>query len=93
MSHEGITLISRVALVAVLIILTAFVRVLVGPSKRRSLYMMIGTLGGLSAGIAVASLMSRSFTNDVMTICACLGIVAGWVVAWLFVRRIPREAN
>ena len=46
MSHEGVTLISRVALVAVLLIVTALVRVLVGPSRRRGAYMGIGTLGG-----------------------------------------------
>jgi drug/metabolite transporter (DMT)-like permease len=92
-SHEGITLISRVALVAVLIIVTALVRVLVGPSRRRGLYMGIGTLGGMSTGVAVASLMSRWITTDVSAVCAVLGILAGWAVAWLFARRIPREAH
>jgi hypothetical protein len=93
MSHQGFTLISRVALVAVLIILTALVRVLVGPSRRRGLYMGIGTLCGMSTGVAVASLMSRWITTDVLAICAVLGILAGWGVAWLFARRIPREAH
>ena len=93
MSHEGVTLISRVALVAVLIILTALVRVLVGPSRRRGLYMGMGTLGGMSTGVAVASLMSRWITTDVSAICAVLGILAGWGVAWFFARRIPREAH
>jgi hypothetical protein len=93
MSHEGVTLISRVALVAVLIVLTAFVRVLVGPSRRRGLYMGIGTLGGMSTGVAAASLMSRWITTDVSAVCAVLGTLAGWGVAWLFARRIPREAH
>jgi hypothetical protein len=93
MSHEGVTLISRVALVAVLIIVTAFVRVLVGPSRRRGLYMGIGTLAGMSTGVAVASLMPRGISTDVLAIFVCLGIFAGWCVAWLFARRIPREAN
>ena len=93
MSHEGVTLISRVALVAVLLIVTALVRVLVGPSRRRGAYMGIGTLGGMSTGVAVASLMSRWITTDASAICAVLGILAGWSVAWLFARRIPREAH
>jgi hypothetical protein len=38
MSSEGVTLISRAVLVAVLIIATAVVRTLVGPSKKRGLY-------------------------------------------------------
>ena len=93
MSHDEIMLISRVAVVAVLIILTALVRVLVGPSRTRALYMGIGTLGGMSTGVAVASLMSRWITTDVSALCAVLGILAGWGVAWLFARRIPREAH
>ena len=93
MSHEGVGLISRVVLVAVLIIVTAFVRVLVGPSRRRGLYMGIGTVGGMSTGVAVASLMPQGTKTDVLAICAVLGILAGWGVAWLFARRIPREAH
>jgi drug/metabolite transporter (DMT)-like permease len=93
MSGEGVTLISRVALVAVLIIVTAFVRVLIGPSRRRGLYMGIGTLGGMSAGVAIASLTSRLSTTDSSAIFACLGIFAGWGVAWLFARQVPRDAH
>ena len=93
MSAEGVALVSRVALVAVLIVTTAFVRVLIGPSKRRGQVMAIGMLGGMAAGIAAASLMSRWIATDVSAICGCLGIIAGWSVAWLFARRIPREAH
>jgi len=93
MSNEGVTLISRVVLVAVLIIATAVARALVGPSKRRGFYMQIGTLGGMSGGVAVALLMSRWLATDVSVISACLGIFAGWAVAWMFVRHIPREAH
>jgi MFS family permease len=93
MSSEGVALISRVALVAVLIVVTAVVRTVVGPSKRRGLYMGLGTLGGMAAGIAMASLVSRWIMMDVSVIFSCLGIFAGWSVAWLFARRIPREAN
>ena len=93
MSSEGVRLMSRVAVVAVLIIVTAFVRAVVGPSRGRGLYMGLGTLGGMAAGVAVASLMSRWVTTDVSVICACLGIFAGWGVAWLFARQVPREAH
>lgn len=93
MSKEGVTLISRAALVIALIIVTAVVRVLVGPSRRRGFYMGMGTLGGISVGVAVASLMSRWIKTDVSVICACLGIFAGWGVAWRFARQIPRESS
>ena len=93
MSSEGVTLISRVVLVAVLILATAVVRALVGPSKRRRFYMQVGTLAGMSAGVAVASLISRWFATDISVIAACLGIFASWGVAWMFARHVPREAH
>jgi len=55
--------------------------------------MGLGALGGMAAGVAAASLVSRWITRDVSVIFACLGIFAGWAVAWPFARRIPREAN
>ncbi len=93
MSNEGVTLICRVAVVVVLIIATAFVRVIVGTSRRRGLIMGIGTLGGMATGVAVASLVSRWINTDVSATCSCLGIFAGWGVTWLSARRIPREAH
>lgn len=93
MSSAGVTLISWVALVAVLIIATAIVRALVGPSRRRGLFTGIGTLGGMSAGVAAASLASRFVTRDLSAIFVCLGIVAGWGIAWLCARHVPREAS
>ena len=90
MSSEGVTLISRIAVVAVLIVAAAIVRVLVGPSRKRGAYMGIGALGGLSAGVAVGSLISTAATRDISVVCACLGIVAGWGVAWRFARQVPR---
>ena len=91
MSHEGVTLIARVAFVAILILAAAVVRTLVGSSRTRGLYMGLGTLGGMSIGVAVASLVSRVIAMDVSAVFACLGIFAGWGVAWLFARQIPRE--
>lgn len=92
MSNEGVTLISRVSLVALAIILSALVRALVGPSKRRGLYMGIGTLGGMSVGVAIASLMPL-VTTSFLAIFEVVGIFAGWAVAWRFARQVPREAN
>jgi hypothetical protein len=67
--------------------------VLVGPSKKRGFFMGIGTLSGMATGIAVASLLSWWITTDLSVVSACLGIFAGWGVAWRFARRIPREAH
>ena len=93
MSREGIELVSRVALIAVLIVVTAVMRTLVGPSKRRGFYMGLGTLGGMAAGVAAASPASRLFGTDVSVLFACAGIFLGWAVAWPFARRVPREAD
>ena len=89
MSHEGVMLISRTALVGLLIVAGAFVRVGVGRSRKRGLYMGIGALGVLSAGVAVAALISPLIMRNVSVVCACLGIVAGWGVAWRFARKVP----
>jgi MFS family permease len=93
LSREGVELVSRVALVTFLIVVAASMRTLVGPSRKRGFYMALGTLGGMAAGVALAALMSGWITTDVSTIFACLGIVGGWGVAWIFARRIPREAD
>jgi hypothetical protein len=94
MSDEGVTLIAglwRFAVRIALLFAGAFVAELVGPSRRGRVYMAIGTAVGMSAGIAVASLMPRWETIDVSFIGACIGLFAGWGLAWLFARRIPRE--
>ena len=72
-----------------LIVAAAYVRVLVGSSRKRGLYMGVGALGGLSAGVAVAALISPWVMRNVSVVCACLGIVAGWAVAWRFARQLP----
>ena len=94
MSSAGVTLIGRVALVAVAIMANATLRALVGPSRRRSLYMGVGTVVGIAAGVATASLIYRWITIDVSpAIFAFVGMIAGWGVAWIFARQIPREAS
>ena len=93
LSSEGVTFVSRLAFAAALILVTAIVQALVGPNKRRRVYMGIGALGGMAVGIAIASFMSRAITNDASVIFACLGIFAGWGAAWRFARHLPREAH
>jgi hypothetical protein len=94
MSNEGIRLVARAALILYLIVVGTVFRALVGSSKRRGQIMLIGTLGGLAVGVLVASLLSRVVTRcDVLDICAPVGMTVGWAAAWLFARRIPREAS
>jgi len=96
MSDESGTLttgLSRFAIRIALLFAGAFVAELIGPSRRRRVYMAIGTAGGTSAGIALGSLMAGWKTTDVSFIGACIGLFAGWGMAWLFARRIPREGT
>ena len=92
MSDEGIRLIMRAALIAFLIVAAAFFKVLVGPGKKRGRIMLAGTLGGLSFGVLLSSLIYPWFGVDVSVISASLGMVLGWAAAWTSARRIPRES-
>jgi drug/metabolite transporter (DMT)-like permease len=93
MSHEGLTLVTRVLLVSSLIIVAAIFRGLVGPSRKRGRIMLAGALGGISLGVLVASVISPWLKADASVVCACLGMVLGWGVSWSVARQIPREAN
>ena len=92
-SHEGVGLIARAALMSVLIIVGAVFLALVGTSRRRKTYMLVGGLGGLSIGVVVAELLAHSIRTDVSAICGCIGMMAGWCVAWLYARHVPRESK
>ena len=94
MSNEGITLVTRAALVISLGVVASIFRALVGASRRRGLFMLAGTLGGMASGVAASYyLISPLIATDASVICACLGMMAGWGVAWPFARQVPREAN
>jgi O-antigen/teichoic acid export membrane protein len=93
MSHEGLTLVMRAALVISMVIVGAFFHALVGPSRKRGEIMLVGTLGGMSFGVLLAYLVSPWLMTDESAAYACLGMTIGWGVVYLFARRIPREAR
>ena len=93
MSHEGVLLITRTALVTVMIVAAAVFRALVGPGRKRSEIMMLGTLGGMALGVFAAYVLTPWLTFDASAVTAPLGIILGWLVSWSFVRRMPREAR
>lgn len=93
MSDEGARLIMRAALVVVLIVAAAFFKVLVGPGKGRGRIMLVGTLAGFSSGVLLSYPTHERFDVELSVILACLGLVLGWGVAWIWARRIPRAAN
>ena len=86
MSSEGVTLVEKTALVLFLIVTAAIFRTLIGPGRRQNLAMLAGTLGGMSFGVLVAAPISRWLGTDTSAICASLGMVLGWGVAWRFGR-------
>jgi predicted membrane-bound spermidine synthase len=93
MSHEGVTLIIRTGLVLLLILSAAFFRALAGPSKKRGEVMVLGTLGGISAGVLIAYLISPWLGFDVSALCGSIGMLLGVALSWLFAKRIPRETD
>jgi hypothetical protein len=93
MSAEGVTLVARAGLMIYLILAGSILRALVGPGRKRDLLMLAGTLGGMSAGVAIAYPLSRWLGSDVSAIGGCLGMSFGWALVWLFARRMPPEAN
>ena len=78
---------------ALLIVVGAIFRALVGPRRKHGLIILAGTLGGMSFGVLVAAPISRWLKTDVSPPCASLGMPLGWTVSWLFARQIPREAR
>jgi len=92
LSDEGVRLVSRFALLVVLIIVAATFHTMVGDSKRRGRIMGIGTIGGVAFGMLLAVPVSRWFGADVSAIGALMGIVLGWGVSWQYAKLIPRQA-
>jgi preprotein translocase subunit SecF len=92
MSDEGLRLVSRLALLVVLILVAALMRTMVGPSRRRARVMAVGTVAGMAFGVLVAVPVSRWFGADTSAIGALMGLVLGWGISWQFARKIPRTA-
>jgi hypothetical protein len=93
LSNEGVWVVSRFALVVVLVLLAAALRTMVGPSKRRGWVMTAGTLAGLTVGVLTATALKLSLGINDSALFAVGGILLGWAVAWPFARRIPRTAS
>src|SRR5262245_66551441 len=92
MSDEGVMLIVRAALILVMIAVASICRVLAAPGRRGNAFLLAGTLGGITSGVAVASLASRLAGTDVSALTACLGMMAGWCAAAAWSRRAPGGA-
>jgi hypothetical protein len=93
MTDEGVRFVSRLALVIVLILVGAMFRTLAGPGQKRNRIMTLGTVCGVTAGVLLSSPVSRWFGADVSAIGACIGIVLGLSVSWLYAREVPRHAK
>lgn len=91
-SYEGVWILSRVALIVVLILVAAALKTMVGPSKQRGRVMLAGTVGGFALGVLSAPPISNAFGADVSAISTVIGVIIGWAIAWEFARRIPRTA-
>jgi hypothetical protein len=89
LNHEGVTLVLRVLLIAAMGLVAGIFRTLIGPGQGRG-FMLAGTLGGITFGIVLAPLVGRWINADVSVLCACVGVVLGWTVAWLMARRVHR---
>jgi hypothetical protein len=93
MSHEGVVLLMRVALVLGLILVAAIVRTFIGPSKSRGFVMAVGMLGGMALGVALSYLLPSSLDVRESAGFAICGMLLGFGVAWFFAKNIPRRAN
>jgi hypothetical protein len=89
LSHEGVTLVLRILLFAAMGLAAGIFQALIGPGRGRG-FMLAGTLGGITFGIALSPLVGRWIKADVSVLCACVGLVLGWTVAWLMARRVHR---
>ena len=93
LSDEGVRLLARAAVLVVAILIAAFFHTLVGRNRKRHFRMAIGTVGGLTAGIAVSGPLSKMLGTDVSSLSAMAGVFIGWAVAYQFARHIPRNEH
>ena len=93
MSTEGVTLVTRAALVISLGVVASVFRAVIGRGKTRDRLMTAGTLGGITFGLLLSYPVSYWLERDVSVLCVCVGMVLGWTVSWRVARRIPHETN
>ena len=93
LSDEGKRLLARGALVVAALMVIAGARTLVGRNPKRQLGMFLGTIGGLASGVALASPLSAWIGTDVSTLSAIGAVLIGWVVAYQFVKHLPRNGS
>ena len=92
LSDEGVKFLSKAAIFVVLLLVTAAIRTYVGPNPKRQFGMAIGTVGGIAIGIAMTSTLSAWAGRDVFNFAILAGVFAGWLLAYQFVKHIPRNA-
>lgn len=90
-TDEGIRLLSRGAVVFVVVLATAFARTVAGGNRKRHFLMAMGTVGGLVAGVASGALLSARIGTDLSSVSAICGVLLGWMVAYRFGRHLPRN--
>lgn len=91
LSHEGVALLMRVLLIVFLGTAAGVFRFLIGRTRRGGQLMLAGTLGGISLGLFLSSLVSRWVHADASVVCACVGLVVGWSISFLVARRLPMK--
>jgi len=83
----------RVCVMIFLLAMALVLRPLVGANKKRVRMLVVGTVSGFWLGWILCSQLSEGAESDVSDLCAGLGGLIGWGVAWLFARHIPLKAN
>jgi hypothetical protein len=91
LSDEGAGLLAKGALVTAFLLVAALTRTLVGRHPKRQFGMAMGSIGGLVTGVALAAPLSRWIGKDVSALSAIAAVLIGWVVAYQFVKHLPRN--
>src|SRR5918993_3469800 len=91
LSDEGARFLTKAAIVVFALLVTAFFRTLIGRNPKRNVGMLLGTIGGMAAGIAASSPLSEWIGEDVSSLSAMAGVILGWCVAYQFVKHLPRD--
>ena len=91
LSDEGVRFLTKAAILVFALLIAAFFRTLIGRNPKRNARMLLGTIGGMAAGIAASSPLSELIGADVSSLSAMAGVLLGWCVAYQFVKHLPRD--